>query len=521
MRFNTLEKIVNIIMALKEAIHFNFIINNEERAFRNILLEKKNVKNEYLKKSVLLVPLINDLGTMKVILKIADYIGNKESLETKYFFIHTAIDKKYKNNISGFINRLSTWSYISMYKIRKIYAIDSKDIIISNHIRIKRNTYNRIKRFHSKSDVLLEKYREIEIGELLYDTYLRFRAKPTVDIYDDDLYEIYNYMLQLTDQWDDFYEKNKISKLLLPYMSYHSWGIPGKSALKHNVDVVTFGSHFYIFQNAKIKYPYHTKDFTLYPSIYESIANKEACIQAAKQNIEARLSGKIDKGVYYMKNTAFEAESVSAVQFPEKSNWAVIFLHCFFDSPHGYGNGLFPDFYEWLTFLLDQASLNPSVTYYFKGHPNALPENISIVNAFIEKYAKFENIIFLSAKISNSIIIKSNPQLIVTYYGTVAHEFAYCGIPAVTCGDNPHSEYDFVYHAKSIDELSWFIKNVGNFGLPAKYRKENILEFFYMHYMYYSKKYDQINFDLGKNMETGVINLPLYENFDNMVFKEV
>ena len=35
-----------------------------------------------------------------------------------------------------------------------------------------------------------------------------------------------------------------------------------------------------------------------------------------------------------------------------------------------YGSGLFPDFYDWLEYILNKASLNDNCDFYIKSHPN-------------------------------------------------------------------------------------------------------------------------------------------------------
>jgi hypothetical protein len=63
-------------------------------------------------------------------------------------------------------------------------------------------------------------------------------------------------------------------------------------------------------------------------------------------------------------------------------------------------------------------------------------------------YKKYPNVKLLSEKVTNKQLVAAGVKLGITVYGTVAHELAYMGIPIITCGDNPHSGYNFCYEAK-------------------------------------------------------------------------
>jgi hypothetical protein len=164
---------------------------------------------------------------------------------------------------------------------------------------------------------------------------------------------------------------------------------------------------------------------------------------------------------------------------------------------------LFPDFYEWIQHVLNTAAQVPTTDFIVKPHPNGLPDNDLIVSELKEKYKHFKNIKFIAKEVSNKQLISMQPKAIFTVYGTVAHEFAFLGFPVITSGNNPHSKYDFIYEPKSIYELDKLIHEVGAYGLPSNYFRDDILEFYYMHYLYFSKEYDISNFNFQKNFSTG------------------
>jgi hypothetical protein len=61
---------------------------------------------------------------------------------------------------------------------------------------------------------------------------------------------------------------------------------------------------------------------------------------------------------------------------------------------------------------------------------------------------------------------------------------------------------------KNMQEFEHLIANVGSYQLPEKYNKEEILEFYYMHYLYFSPKYNFQNSIAFKDFNQGEIYLP-------------
>lgn len=480
---------------------------------------KKNYKSSHDKNKILLVPLINDPANMRMYMKIALRIAEEDDLSIKYFFIHTAVDwtreTSFTNSLLGFIRYRILYGY---KRLCRVYNIKEKDVVFSNHFWPGSNKKGLFEK-ESKESILKIAYKGVLIGDLVYDSYLRFRSRPTIDLKDADFHYILQYAGKLAKRWDRFFKRKSIHHLLLPYTAYLHWGIPARLALTSNIQVTTFGSYIYILKDLKAEYPFHSKNHHLYRQLFEGINDKEAKIKAAQKKLEARFQGEIDEGTIFMKNSAFQNPEPGKplFNFGDKP-FAVIFLHCFFDSPHIYKDGLFPDFYEWIVFLLDEAKKHPAINYFIKSHPNGIEGNEEIILSLKEKYRGCPNISFISGEISNNQVLAARPRAIFTYYGTVAHEFAYNGIPAVNAGDNPHASYGFTYNPASKQELAKFISSVGEFGLPSAYKKEEILEFYYMNYMFFSKTVDQIKYTNTKNFTTGEFYLPSDVPYSDLIF---
>lgn len=496
----------------------NTATEEEMEAVRFIDDLRSHYKPASHSKGILLVPLMNDAPNMKMTMRLAFRIAEENGLLIRYFFVHTAIDiavikSRFYTTVQYLKNR-----YISGPKrLRKIYGIRKSEILFSNYFK---PTYlaESVVQAATKEELLNINNDGIVTGDLIYDTYLRFKSKPTPDLTDSSLQDLITYTAEMVRRWKKLLYSKNISQLLIPYATYIHWGIPARAAVDKGVKVTTFGSYLYILSNMRKEHPFHSKDHHIYRSLFEKINNKPEKIAAARIKLESRLGGEIDTGTTYMKASAFGDTVNGSFFFESGKPAAVIFLHCFFDSPHIYGEGLFVDFYEWIYFLLEKAGENSAVNYYFKPHPNGLPANGPIIEELKEKFSVYPNIFFIEPSVSNKQIVTANPKAVFTFYGTVAHEFAYLGIPVVGAGDNPHISYNFIYNPASVQELAYFVMNVGQYRLPDGYIKDEIPEFFFMHYMYYSPILDEMQFNIVKNFYTGEIALPERVSMADMTY---
>jgi hypothetical protein len=495
-------------------------ISRDEKSFIKFLkfLKKNYQEIPNSENRILLVPLMDDLGTMKVSIELAYKIAHEKGLKIKYYYVHSAIDSKIdrENFFRYSLQQFQNFNYFLVYKLCRIYGIKRKDIIISNYFWPEFKKTNQF-RFDDKKKILDIKFQNISIGELIYDTYLRFRSQYTLNMEDSCLNDIIVYSKNMVEMWSCELDKHPVKSIILPYSSYIHWGIPVNVSLEKNIEVLTYGSFSYVLSSISKEHPYHSKNFHRYIELFSKLKNPNIKRRLAEETLDQRLNGIIDAGTYYMKRSAFESKITHQFS-PGSGSWCVVFLHCFFDSPHIYGESLFPDFYEWLIHILLLAKELPHQDYYFKEHPNALPENKRIVQEIKDRFSEYSNIIFLSAYISNKQIIEQKPSAIFTVYGTVAHEFASLGVPVIVAGENPQSEYGFIHKPESIKEFDHYIRNFSVVGLPESYRKEEIYEFFYMHFLYYSEKFDASNFSKQLDLNKGIINLPNAVSYEDLIF---
>jgi hypothetical protein len=337
-------------------------------------------------------------------------------------------------------------------------------------------------KFKSKLQLLNYEIEDIKIGDLIYDAYLRTYSLPTVDLSDKRLYQMVLNSLDVYFSCKDYLDNHDVKKIVLSHAVYINYGILARVALHRNIDVYNVVWER-VLHKLSIDHVLPTLRHYLYPEIFDklSTSDKELARNEARVILNSRLQGNIDRGIAYMKQSPYSKVSSQKSIFRNNGNpKVVLMLHCFYDAPHIFRNMLFEDFYEWLDFTLstvDQTNLDLVV----KPHPNGKPYNENIIRDFQNRYP---NIKFIDKNTSNNQLVSEKLSAVLSVYGSIAHEFAYLGVPVLLAGDNPTSAYDFCYEAKSKKEYEYLLKNINEIKLKLDLNKSNIEEFFYMNYLH-------------------------------------
>lgn len=322
------------------------------------------------------------------------------------------------------------------------------------------------------------KIANIQVGDIITDTYLRFRPAAKLDIKDTFLLRVIWQAYRDTRRLQKFFQ-SKPDVFFTSYTSYIFYGIPARVALSNGVEVYSFSNPNGFekklsnddFLN-RFKTDKYLKNFNL-------LKNKQKKIIDSESYILNRFSGEIDPTISYMKSSAYAGESKV---FKEFEGAAIIFLHDFFDSPHVYEDFLFPDFWEWVTFTIDSLE-NNNIKFYIKPHPNQINGNEEIIEKLKTQY---KNVNFLSSDISNMSLVKNNISCVITAYGTVGAELAYFGVPSITCASHTYHSFSFSRTARSVHEYKNFLNNPSYCALTKEEMKKESLIFNYMHNLHKS-----------------------------------
>ena len=110
---------------------------------------------------------------------------------------------------------------------------------INNKISNLTNSYylKIYKKIRSKEDILNIVINKIQLGDLIYDSYLtrNKRQKPTIDIKSEDFKFFLKDFLKLFFYWSEYFNNNKVKALLVSH-SIYTMGIPYRIALKKNIN---------------------------------------------------------------------------------------------------------------------------------------------------------------------------------------------------------------------------------------------------------------------------------------------
>lgn len=354
----------------------------------------------------------------------------------------------------------------------------------------------------SKEDLVQLKWNHIHIGDLIYDTYLRFKPAPTVDIQDPFLIDLIEWGLILHHRIADYLDCNSVKAVLTGYTSYLSHGVLSRLAMERGIPVYSMGAYNQLIVQPTKHFPYHKKNFWEYRKYFSQHPSSQTARAIAIEMLQKRLTGTLDATNYYMKRSAYADKDVSPGFPDQRRPRAVVMGHDFFDSPHIYGEMVFPDLFEWTEFIFSEASKSDNI-FYYKPHPNAVPDNTKI-NEYLMK--KYPHIHFLDKKINNAKLAQEGIDAAFTAYGTIAHEFAYLGIPVVTAADNPHSSFEFSRQAKSKEELRQYIFDFSKIKVDMD--KSKIEEFFLVNnYRFHLKETEGFPFSMAMSEALPILEI--------------
>ena len=332
----------------------------------------------------------------------------------------------------------------------------------------------------NKSDFSNYEVDGVMIGDLIIDTYLRFRPSPLFDVDDSFVSRLLRQALRDLYKAERYFGTRKPRVYLVSYATYIQHGIPVRVALKRGTEVRCFPSALNFGKKLTKSDFYHSSNCDEYRSNFARLEDKDQKRRDAQAVLTKRFSGNLDIATKYMRVSAY-ANSNAAI--PDVKNCLVIFLHDFYDSPHVYKDFIFSDFWAWATITIE-ILMSAKVKFAIKPHPNQISDSDRAVALLMERYPYLK---ILSTEISNESLAKSGITCGVTAYGTVAHELAYFGIPTIACARHPHHQYDFCRTARCLTEYRQFLQSSTSCLVPVTEMNRQALEFVYMHNLNLSK----------------------------------
>ena len=364
----------------------------------------------------------------------------------------------------------------------------------------------------------------VEVVDLVNDSYLRYRPSPRFDVADPFVRVVIWRAIREVRRAERYFTQVAPKIYCTSYTTYLEHGIPARVALRHGVDVWSFGSLNQFAKRLSSEDSFHTPDFSSYRATFGALDMQDQRQEEAREKLNNRLSGGVDDATSYMRKSAYANANVA---LPDGLNGAVVvFLHDFYDSPHVYPDLVFDDFWCWICFTIEKLE-EIGARYFLKPHPNQIALSDAALLKLREKYPDLR---WLSADVSNVQLADAGISSGVTVYGTVAHELAYLGVPSICCARHPHHAFDFCRTAKNKEEYAALLKTYWKSDLNKDMLQQQALAFYYMHNIHdeglEQQMLRQAFVDFWKSCNVGtvtealvlqsfqkMVNLPAFEGF--------
>ena len=448
-------------------------------------------------------------------------LNGADSAHISYSYLANVLAKKYGARIIAYKPTLAKtfwekleWA-ISSYLLPREFAVYQSfgvsGFIIpqldpSQSDRAKRLSDQIFAGLKNKSDIESIEINGTWLGDLIYDSYLMHFKKPTIEIADESFKEFLLTSISFYVFWDDYLKCHDVRAVNVSHCVY-LMAIPLRIAVGKGIPAFQINATHAYRLNEKKLFAYN--DFFEFKEVFRSLPNETqaAGLEQAKQRIEQRFSGKVGVDMGYSTKSAYGAHKTVRILKDSTRTKVLIATHCFFDSPHSYGNNLFPDFYEWMDFM-GKMTLETDYDWYLKTHPDYLAGTMEVIESFIAKYPKFH---LLPADSSHHQIIAEGINVALTTYGTIGFEYAALGIPVINASlNNPHIAYNFNIHPKNVEEYKCLLLSLENVKLSID--KQQIYEYYFMKNIYNTenwlfKDYNRMIKELGGYKEQFTANV--------------
>jgi hypothetical protein len=375
--------------------------------------------------------------------------------------------------------------------------------------------------FKSRKDILNFKINSIYIGDLLYDTYLRFRAYPTIRLKDFFLNKLIYKCFQIILNLENIYKKYRFTIFFTSYSSYIMNGLPVRFFLKKKIKVFSGKNNSQYNKLLSKKDALHNENYKKFKLLSNKISKNDKLLKFSRLNLLQRFSKNKKRldNLSYLHTDTYNIKKNSSEEIVKLKNIdGVLFMQDFFDSPHDWGKLAFDDYYIWTIFTLNiikKYNLNIGI----KPHPNCFYNSKDSTIFYERLKKKYNKLIWIDENFPNKLIFKKI-KFGISANGTVLFELAYHNIKAVSCGDHPGKDFNFTINAKNKNEYRNILLNIHKIKKPF-YSKKDLLIYNYLYYFYNNDAFENVARKINlKNInlsESSGLNLffEKYEKFKN------
>jgi len=407
----------------------------------------------------------------------------QQTVRKRYLFLEI-FNEFYNKFIFFFI-------YIKWSKLYK--SIGVRDIERVSRVTFFQKKLNKKKIFFkNREDLLNLKINRIYVGDIVYDTYLRFRASATLFLKDHFLKKIIHKCHEIIFNLENIFKKYKFVYFFTSYSSYIHHGLPVRFFLKKKVVVYSGKNNSQYNKQLTHNDLSHVEGFRKYKLYVNEIKKNKKILEFSKNDLFKRFSKKkkFKSHLSYLLIDTYNVKKISNEEINKLRNIdGVLFLQDFYDSPHDWGNLVFNDYYIWTIFTLNIIR-KYKLKIAIKPHPNSWYNSADSIGLYERLKKRYRNIIWLNKDLPNKLIFKKI-KFGISATGTVLFELAYHNIKAVSCGDHPGKDFNFTINAKSKDEYRSILLNIDQISKPSC-SKKNLLIYNYIYFYF--------NMDAFKNV---------------------
>lgn len=351
-----------------------------------------------------------------------------------------------------------------------------------------------VPRLLTNRDVEAMEIEGICVGDLFYDTYLMDYKRATIDKDSSEFQAALLDYIGLFLFWREYFDRHDVRAVIVSHCVYNL-AIPLRIAVHR--DIPAYQANATQLYRLGMGRLFAYNEFFEYRKRFASLPDevRKAGLVQAKGRIERRLAGEVGVDMAYSKKSAYGAARRHRLLRDSHRKKILIATHCFFDSPHSYGNNIFPDFYEWMDFL-GKTSEETDYDWYIKTHPDYLNGTLEIIKSFVERYPKLT---LLPSDASHHQLIAEGIDVALTVYGTIAFEYAALGIPVINASrNNPHVAYDFNLHPADVAEYRRMLHGLDTLELSIDCNE--VYEYYYMRHIFHTGDlfFDSYNSMLGR-----------------------
>jgi len=386
------------------------------------------------------------------------------------------------NSFREWLSARLHYNVFTDYKIARLYATFCDRITARagamaspwSEMRYRRQAREIADGLTSKADLAALELQGIPVGDLVIDSYLRFRPAPELDVKDPYLKRILHQALKDAERTRRYFRKYRPRLYLTNYTSYIQHGIPARMALAEGIEVLSFGNLQEFAHRVTSTRPKHTRDTANYRDHFLTLPDQPQKFAMAEEAWKHRLSGMTDRATAYMGKSAYGCPTSD---LPNVKDTAVIFLHDFYDSLHIYNWLTFHDFWEWACFSIETLT-EAGVPFYVKPHPN---QGVGSAEEIARLKRKYPDLRFLPQGINNRQLVEAGIACAITVYGSVAAEMAFLGVPSISCGDSPHASFPALLLAHNRAEYQQMLQRIPSMAAEKHALHQQACMFYYMH----------------------------------------